>query len=153
MPRIAFEWSRNHLDLCSRAGGETTRFLPFDLGSREETLHLLVCSRGGSFFPLSSLSWSFTHSADVPCPPPSRWQALCQEVGGGAGESSCAVGGEGQRRLTLLCSFSADHHLLPPAWPLSPFHFSFCPYFHFLLIYLLKNRVIKFSGLNPTTDF
>ena len=73
--------------------------------------------------------------------------------GRGADESSCAGGGEGQRRWTSLCSFSADHHLLPPAWPLSPFHFSFCPFFHFLLIDLFKNLVIKLSGLNPTTDF
>lgn len=49
--------------------------------------------------------------------------------------------------LTLLCIVAAGHHLLPPAWPLSPFHFLFCPFSHFLLIFFKKKHFIKLSGL------
>lgn len=39
---------------------------------------------------------------------------------------SCVGVDQGQGRVSFLCSFSADPHLLPAAWPLGSFHSPFC---------------------------
>lgn len=63
------------------------------------------------------------------------------------------VGNRSDRKGCFPGLFLSWSPLLPVALPPNPFQSLFCPFFHFLLIDLLKSHAIKLSNLNLIADF